>query len=79
MVGRNALSSDGNRVGDVRAVKTAPDGRVTAIQLKVGGFLGFGGRMIEVPEDKFTQKGIVIQIDYTIDEVDKLPDAQDNS
>ena len=79
MIGRNALSADGNRVGDVRAVKTAPDGRITAIQLKVGGFLGFGGRVVEVQENKFTQKGDTIQIDYTIEEVDKLPDAEDNS
>ena len=79
MIGRNALSSDGNKVGDVRAVKTTPDGRITAIQLKVGGFLGFGGRIVEVPEDKFMQKGEVITIDYTLDEANKLPEANDAS
>jgi hypothetical protein len=79
MIGRNALSSDGNKVGDVRAVKTSPDGRITAIQLKVGGFLGFGGRIVEVTEDKFMQKGEVITIDYTLDEANKLPEAKDAS
>jgi hypothetical protein len=79
LIGRNALSSDGNKVGDVRAVKTTPDGRITAIQLKVGGFLGFGGRIVEVTEDKFMQKGDVITIDYTLDEANKLPEAKDAS
>jgi hypothetical protein len=79
MIGRTALSSDGNKVGDVRAVKTTPDGRVTAIQLKVGGFLGFGGRIVEITEDKFMQKGDVFTVDYTLDEVNKLPEAKDAS
>jgi hypothetical protein len=79
MIGRVALSSDGNKVGDVRAVKTSPDGRITAIQLKVGGFLGFGGRIVEITEDKFMQKGDVLTVDYTLDEVNKLPEAKDAS
>jgi len=79
MVGRSALSSDGNKVGDVRAVKTAPDGKVTAIQLKVGGFLGFGGKIIEVSDTKFTQKGDTIQLGYTSDELSNLPEVKDAS
>ena len=79
MVGRSALSSDGNKVGDVRAVKTAPDGKVTAIKLKVGGFLGFGGKIIEVPDTKFTQKGDTIQFGYTSDELSNLPEVKDAS
>ena len=79
MVGRSALSSDGNKIGDVRAVKTAPDGKVTAIQLKVGGFLGFGGKIVEVPDTKFTQKGDTIQLGYTSDELSKLPEVKDAS
>ena len=79
MVGRSALSSDGNKIGDVRAVKTAPDGKVTAIQLKVGGFLGFGGKIIEVPDTKFTQKGDTIQLGYTSDELSNLPEVKDAS
>lgn len=79
MIGRNALSSDGNKVSDVRAVKTGPDGKVTAIQLKVGGFLGFGGKIIEIPDGKFTQKGDTIQLGYTSDELSNLPEVKDAS
>lgn len=79
MIGRNALSSDGSKAGDVRAVKTGPDGKVTAIQLKVGGFLGFGGKIVEVPDNKFTQKGDTIQLGYTSDELSNLPEVKDAS
>jgi hypothetical protein len=79
MVGLTALSSDGNKVGDVRAVATGPDGKVTAIHLKVGGFLGFGGKVVEVPTGKFTQKGDLIQLGYTSEELNKLPEAKDAS
>ena len=79
MIGRNVLSSDGSKAGDVRAVKTGPDGKVTAIHLKVGGFLGFGGKIVEVPDTKFTQKGETIQLGYTSDELSKLPEVKDAS
>ena len=79
MVGHNALSSDGNKMGDVRAVKTGPDGKVTAIRIKVGGFLGFGGKFVEVPSTKFTQKGDTIQLGYTSDELSNLPEVKDAS
>jgi hypothetical protein len=79
LIGRSAFSSDGNKVGDVRAVKTAPDGKIAAVQLRVGGFLGFGGRTIEIPQSKFTQRGDVLQLGYTSDELSKLPEAKDAS
>jgi hypothetical protein len=79
MVGRNVLSSDGSKAGSVRAVKTSPDGKVIAIQLKVGGFLGFGGKIVEVPDGKFSQKGETIQLAMTSEELDKLPEVKDES
>ncbi len=79
MVGRTALSSDGNKVGDVRAVRMGPDGKVIAIQLKVGGFLGFGGRVIEIVEGKFSEKGETVQLGYTSEELSALPEAKDAS
>jgi PRC-barrel domain len=79
LVGLSAFSSDGNKAGDVRAVKTAPDGKITAILVKVGGFLGFGGKIVEVPESKFTQRGENVQLGYTSDELSKLPEVKDAS
>lgn len=79
MVGRNALSSDGSNMGDIRAVKTGPDGKVTAIHIKVGGFLGFGGKIVEVPAGKFTEKGDTVQLGLTSNELSNLPEIKDAS
>ena len=63
----------------MRGVNTAPDGKVTAIHIKTGGFLGFGGKMVAIPEGKFTQKGDNIQLGLTADEVSKLPEVKEQA
>ncbi len=47
--------------------------------MKFGGFLGFGGRIVEVPEGKFTQRGENVQLGYTSDQLSKLPEVKDAS
>ena len=79
LMGLSAFSSDGSKAGDVRAVKTGPDGKITAIHVKVGGFLGFGGRIVEVPEGKFSQRGDNVQLGYTSEELGKMPEVKDAS
>lgn len=79
LVGKDAFSSDGSRVGDVRAVKTAPDGKITALLLKTGGFLGFGGRMVEIPEGRFKPSTQDVRLDMTADEASKLPEVKDGT
>lgn len=79
LVGKDAFSSDGTRVGDVRAVKTAPDGRITALLVKTGGFLGFGGRIVEVPEGRFKPSNQDVRLDMTADEASKLPEVKDGT
>ena len=79
LVGKDAFSSDGSRVGDIRAVKTAPDGRVTALLLRTGGFLGFGGRMVEIPEGRFKPSTQDVRLDMTADEASKLPEVKDGT
>lgn len=79
LMGLSAFSSDGSKAGDVRAVKTGPDGKITAIHVKVGGFLGFGGRIVEIPEGKFSQRGDNVQLGYTSEELGKMPEVKDAS
>ena len=79
LVGKDAFSSDGSRVGDVRAVKTAPDGRVTALLVRTGAFLGFGGRMVEIPEGRFKPSTQDVRLDMTADEASKLPEVKDGT
>jgi hypothetical protein len=37
------------------------------------GFLGFGTRLVAVPEGKFRMAGTVVRVTFTADEVSKLP------
>jgi len=77
LVGLSVMSSDGSKLGTVRSVATGPDGKVTAIFLKTGGFLGFGGKVVSIPAAKFARKGDFIQVDISAEEVSQLPEAKE--
>jgi len=79
MVGLAVFTSDGTKLGTVHSVSTAPDGKVTAIRLKTGGFLGFGGKLVAVPEGKFARTGDTIRLAMTADQVSKLPEVDEQS
>jgi PRC-barrel domain len=76
LVGLAAKSSDGTDLGKVQSVIMLA-GHKTAVGLKVGGFLGFGGHMVAIPDDKFNHIGDTVQVNMTADEVNKLPPAKD--
>jgi hypothetical protein len=73
LIGLPALSSDGTKLGNILSVKASADGKVSAIVLRTGGFLGFGGHMVAIPEGKFTRMGDTVQVSMTADDVSKLP------
>jgi sporulation protein YlmC with PRC-barrel domain len=79
LIGLAVFSSDGSRLGTVQAVNAEPDGKVKAIHIKTGGFLGFGGKMVAIPEGKFTRAGENVQLGMTSEEVSKLPEIKRES
>ena len=79
LVGLAVFSSDGSKIGTVQSVSAAPDGSVKAIQIKTGGFLGFGGKLVAIPEGRFTKSGDNVQLGLTADEVSKLPAVKEQS
>jgi hypothetical protein len=79
LVGLTVFSSDGNKLGTVHSVSAAPDGKVKAIHIKTGGFLGIGGKLVAIPDGKFTRSGENIQLGMTADEVSKLPAVKEQS
>ena len=79
LIGLAVFSSDGSKLGTVHSVSADPDGKVKAIRLKTGGFLGIGGKLVSVPEGKFTKSGENIQLGLTSDEVSKLPEVKEQS
>jgi len=56
-------------------VATGPSGNITALHVKTGGFLGFGGRIVAIPEGRFAKSGQSIRISLSDEEVDKLPEV----
>jgi hypothetical protein len=79
LVGLVVFSSDGSKMGTVQSVNAAPDGAVKAIHIKTGGFLGFGTRLVAIPEGRFTKTGDAVQLGLTADEVGKLPEVKEQS
>lgn len=79
LVGLTVFSSDGSKLGAVHSVSAGPDGKVTAIRIKSGGFLGLGAKLVAIPEGKFTRTGDTVQLGMTADEVSKLPEVKEQS
>jgi hypothetical protein len=77
LVGLSVFSSDGTRVGEVRAVNTGPNGNIVALHVRTGGFLGFGGRIVAIPEGRFFRSGQSIRLELDSDQVGSLPEVKD--
>jgi hypothetical protein len=71
--GLGVVAADGQRIGEVAAVKAGTDGKIEAIHVKTGGLLGFGGRTVSIAPGKFTVAGQNVQLSMTATEVAKLP------
>jgi hypothetical protein len=74
LLGLAAKSSDGTNLGPVHAVIAEPGGK-TSIGVKVGGFLGFGGHTVAIPDGKFNRIGDAVLVNMTAAEISKLPRA----
>jgi PRC-barrel domain len=79
LVGLAVFSSDGNKMGTVNSVASGPDGLVKAIHIKTGGFLGFGGKLVAIPDGRFTKSGNNILLGISADEVSKLPEIKEQN
>ncbi|KAB2917944.1 MAG: PRC-barrel domain containing protein [Hyphomicrobiaceae bacterium] len=79
LIGLAVFSSDGTKLGAVQGVSAEPDGKVKAIHIRTGGFLGFGGKIVAIPEGKFTRAGDNVRLSLTSDEVSKLPEVKGQS
>jgi PRC-barrel domain len=79
LIGLAVFSSDGNMVGTVESVDGHPDGKMTAINIKVGGFLGFGTKVVAIPDGKFQRAGAFGQVAMTAEDISKLPALKDQT
>lgn len=74
VVGKHLYDKSGNDVASIQAVRTGPDGKIQAVEVDVGGFLGIGSRRVAVPVDELQLKGDRIQsTSLTSDQINNLP------
>jgi Golgi apparatus protein 1 len=71
-----AFSSDGRNLGDVVEVIRGPDGKIEALHIEVGGFLGIGDRTVRIDADAFEELTDRIRLKMTGDAVRSLPEVK---
>lgn len=77
--GKTLYDNAGNEVASVRSVRTAPDGRIEAVEIDVGGFLGIGKKQIFVPvSDLQFRDGRIEASSLTADQIRNLPQSASN-
>ena len=67
------FSVDGNKVGSVESVDRTADGKVTAVNVVTGSFLGFGSKLVSIPDGRFAYDGKIVRIEMTADDISALP------
>lgn len=79
VVGKYLYDKDGNEVASIQAVKTSPDGKIEAMTIDVGGFLGIGARQVSVPVDQLRLNGSRIEASsLTASQIRSLPHSASN-
>jgi hypothetical protein len=73
--GMPVFSADDRSLGDVVEVVRGPDGKVQAVHIEVGRFLGIGDRAVTVDADAFEELGDRIKLRIMGEEVRSLPEA----
>ncbi len=73
-----SVNDDAETIGDVDDVVLNPDGKIDAVVVSVGGFLGMGDKKVALPFDRLSmqqkdgEKWIVA--DTSSDELDQMPE-----
>jgi Golgi apparatus protein 1 len=73
--GMPAFSADDRNVGDVVEVVRGPDGKVEAVHVEVGRFLGIGDRTVKIDAGAFEELGDRIRLRITGEAVRSLPEV----
>ena len=74
--GMPAFSADGRNLGEVVEVVRGPDGKVQAVHIEVGRFLGIGDRVVTVDTNAFEELADRIKLRISGDGVRSLPEAK---
>jgi hypothetical protein len=74
IVGKTLYDSAGAEVAKIQDVRTTADGKIAAVEIDLGGFLGIGSRRIPVPADQLELRGDSVHAkSLTQDQIKNLP------
>lgn len=73
-------TAKGEAIGEVRAVAVGPDGKASAVNVEVGGFLNVGERIVAIKADKFTylKSRNILVASVSKAEIEKMPAVVEN-
>jgi uncharacterized protein YrrD len=72
------VGADGESIGEVEDVLIDSTGRVVAVSVEAGGFLGMGDRDVIMQLDSLELQGDEFATTLTREEVEALPDWDDD-
>jgi hypothetical protein len=76
IIGLPVLAADGIKIGQVADVSKNTDGHIDRIRVLTGSVLGFGERVVEIPQPAFRiRDSNVLLSDFTAEMVAQLPSA----
>jgi len=79
LIGKEIYGADGESLGEIEDV-IEKQGRLQAVLVDVGGFLGFGARRVAVPVDQISVEGDrVLAPELTMRDLEQLPAYQEGS
>lgn len=74
LVGAPVMHPDGTRLGDVADILFDEEGRPSRLRLRTGAMLGFGERIVELPQHAFMVLQGTVVVDLPADAIRALPD-----
>lgn len=81
LIGADVKSSNNEKIGDVSEVLVSTDGKISAIIVSVGGFLGVGDRRVALPWEqlRFSSEGndLVVMASATRESLKEMPEYRD--
>lgn len=81
LIGADVKGASNEKIGDVTEVLVSTDGKINAIIVSVGGFLGMGDRRVALPWEqlRFSSEGsdLVVMASATKEQLKEMPEYRD--
>lgn len=79
LIGKPVWTSDGKEIGIVSKVLTGADGKVEAVHVSVGSFMGLGERQVRVDASLIRLLEDRLMLTVSAEEVRMLPDVEESA